>query len=139
MNAKTNKQVDELLKDVNELFQHESKEDRLEFKAAAIQLDILADVSKVLEDKKISRSDLAKALGKSKSFISQLFSGDKMLNLKMIAQIQDVLNKKFQSSFKDYSDYTKKAKFFKDDYIDDEYKTKAVIYDINDGTPLKAA
>jgi len=70
-----------------------------------------------MEAKNISRTELAVKLKKSKSFVSQLFSGDKALNLKMIAQFQEIFDAKFIPSFKDYSEYLVTRNFSKSIYI----------------------
>jgi len=75
-----------------------------------------------MEEKNISRTELAAKLKKSKSFVSQLFSGDKALNLKMIAQFQEIFNAKFIPSFKDYSEFSSSKKYNKNDYINNNYK-----------------
>ncbi len=143
MNVREIKQEDNLLETVNELLKFDSEDERIEFKAIAIQLDILAEVSKLMIHDNITRKELADKLGKSKSFVSQLFSGDKLLNLKMIAKLQEIFNAKFESSFKDYSVYTKKTNFSKTDYKTDDYNKAAnLIFNIKTGKniePLKAA
>jgi transcriptional regulator with XRE-family HTH domain len=53
-----------------------------------MQLNFLDEANRLLKEKGLSRNDLADALGVTKSFISQLFSGDKKLNLEMIAKLQ---------------------------------------------------
>lgn len=50
----------------------------------------MEQVSSLLDAIHMSRKEFAEQIGKSKSFISQLFSMDKMLNLKMPAKIQDI-------------------------------------------------
>lgn len=116
MNAKENK-IESLINELEDLFKFENEAERIEIKASFIQIDILKEVNDFMEAKNISRTELAKKLKKSKSFISQLFSGDKQLNLKMIAQLQEILDAKFVPSFKDYSEYLKTKDFGKRAYI----------------------
>ena len=107
MNAKEKKKIDLMIKELEEALSFENEEDRIEVKASFIQIDILKEVKILMEEKNISKTELARKLKKSKSFVSQLFSGDKALNLKMIAQFQEIFNAKFIPSFKDYSEYLK--------------------------------
>jgi ribosome-binding protein aMBF1 (putative translation factor) len=49
-----------------------------------------------MEKNNWSKADLAKKLNTSKSFITQLFYGDKLINLKTLAKIQQISNFKFR-------------------------------------------
>ncbi|MFN0204311.1 MAG: helix-turn-helix domain-containing protein [Bacteroidia bacterium] len=68
-----------------------SQEERILFEAEKMQLDFLAEVGKILEEKKWSKKDFAEKLGVSKSFISQIFSADKLMSMKLLAQIKQLL------------------------------------------------
>jgi len=117
MNAKEKNKIESMLNELEEALKFENQEDRIELKASFIQIDILKEVKKIMEEKNISRTELAGKLKKSKSFVSQLFSGDKALNLKMIAQFQEIFDAKFIPQFKDYSEYLSTADFSKNIYI----------------------
>jgi len=117
MTAKRNNKIDLMLKELEEALKFENEDERIELKASFIQIDILKEINTLMEEKNISRTELAKKLKKSKSFVSQLFSGDKALNLKMIAQFQEIFNAKFISQFKDYSEYLVTRDFNKSIYI----------------------
>ncbi len=140
MNAKEKKKIDLMIKELEEALKFENEEDRIEVKASFIQLDILDEVKKLMEEKNISRTELAKKLKKSKSFVSQLFSGDKALNLKMIAQFQEIFNAKFIPAFKDYSKFSSSKKYYKNDYLNNNnYKKVTPIFNISDYEENKAA
>jgi len=117
MSAKRKKKIDFLIKELEEALKFENKEDRIDVKASFIQLDILHEVENLMKAKKLSRKELAKKLNKSASFISQFVSGDKALNLKMIAQFQEIFDAKFIPQFKDYSEYLANRDFSKNIYI----------------------
>jgi transcriptional regulator with XRE-family HTH domain len=136
MNAKEKKKINSMIKELGEALKFENEEDRIEVKASFIQIDILKEVKILMKEQNISRTELALKLKKSKSFVSQLFSGDKALNLKMIAQFQEIFNAKFIPSFKNYSEYNK---FSKNDYADDNYVRITTISNLKDYEDNKAA
>jgi len=119
MSVKKKDKIDLLLIELENALKFENEEERIDLKASFIQLDLLKEVNSIMEEKNISRTELAKKLKKSKSFISQLFSGDKALNLKMIAQFEEIFNAKFIPSFKDYSEHTKSCNVNKETYLKD--------------------
>ncbi|MEK6553160.1 MAG: helix-turn-helix transcriptional regulator [Bacteroidota bacterium] len=84
---------------LNQLLKFKSKEEKLEFDAVIIHLNIMHQIQKLLDNKKMSHADLASALNVSEAFVSKLFSGDKLLNLEKIAQIQNIFGTKFQFHF----------------------------------------
>ena len=73
-----------------------SKElERIEHSAQMIAFRMLSEVERLCEEKNINRTELAKMLGTSKSYITQLFRGHKLLNLTMAAKLELVFNIKF--------------------------------------------
>ena len=131
-----NDNIESKLKKIEELLKFENEEDRIDVKASFIQLDILSEVKKVMKEKNISRTELAEKLKKSKSFVSQLFSGDKALNLKMIAQFQEIFNAKFIPGFKDYSEYILEKQISKKDFLkashDEGWENLTPVFDLKD-------
>ena len=132
MTARKNK-IDSMIKELEELVTFKDDEERIEIKASFLQIDILKEVKTLMEEKNISRTELAQKLKKSKSFISQLFSGDKALNLKMIAQFQEIFDAKFIPSFKDYSEYRNSKKYNRNDYLNKmDYEKIAPIFKLSE-------
>jgi transcriptional regulator with XRE-family HTH domain len=84
-----------------------------QYEAEKLQLDIIAQLQEYMELNKITKADLAKKLNISKSFITQLFSGDKLLNLKILAKLQRRFNIKFTTILIDNNN----SKNFFDKYI----------------------
>ena len=76
------------------------KNEEVEHEAAMIMFQFLSEITKVMEDKKISKKDLAKIIGTSPSYITQLFRGDKLINFKTLAKIQKGLDTKFEVKIK---------------------------------------
>jgi len=62
-----------------------------EFARLIAQEDLIMDVTegfcKILEEKKLSRSKLAKLMGKTKGYISQLLGGKRNLTLRVLSDI----------------------------------------------------
>ena len=56
----------------------------------------LAEVEKITDEREISRRQLAKLLGTSASYITQIFQGNKVINLDLLARIQRALDIKFE-------------------------------------------
>lgn len=54
-------------------------------------LDITEQICEFLEKEKISRADLARRLGKSKAFVTQLLGGGRNLTLRTLADVISVL------------------------------------------------
>ena len=81
------------------LLDFESEEERNEFRADRIQLDILNEVSQRMEQLGVSRSELASRLKVSKSFVSQLFAVEKPLNLRTLAKLECALEARFRIDF----------------------------------------
>lgn len=79
-----------------ELLSFKGKEDELEHNAIMISFAFLSEVAKVLDERKIKRTELAKTLETSKSYITQLFRGNKIVNAKMLAKLQYALNIQFK-------------------------------------------
>ncbi|MDD3050579.1 MAG: helix-turn-helix transcriptional regulator [Candidatus Cloacimonetes bacterium] len=69
-------------------------EDRLSFEAEMIHLDLMYKIQCLMDTSKINKTELAKLLGVSKGYLTQLFTGDKLLNLKTIAKLQRIFDVK---------------------------------------------
>ncbi len=68
----------------------------LEFETEMIQMRFMSEVERLMDENKISKSKLSKLIGTSASFITQLFQGNKKLNLETIAKFQYALDYKFK-------------------------------------------
>lgn len=86
------------------LFSFASEEDELEHDAQMLMYKFLEELeANYGPGKKIKKKDLAKAINKSPSFISQLYSGEKLLSLNLIAKIQKAFNLTFEIKAKSNS------------------------------------
>jgi len=89
------------------IFEDINEEDR--HNAVMIMFKFLSVIEDVTKDKKLSRKKLAELIGTSPSYITQLFRGDKLMNLLTIAKFERVLNIEFNITPRFISD--KKTSF----------------------------
>jgi transcriptional regulator with XRE-family HTH domain len=78
------------------LFSFKTKEDELEHEAKMIMFRFLSELEKLNSEKPIKKKELAKAINTSASFITQLYQGDKLVNLLTLAKIQEAYNITFE-------------------------------------------
>ena len=58
-------------------------------------MKIMSEVETKMEQKAWKKKDLAKAVGTSASYITQLFRGDKLVNLEMVAKFEAAFGGEF--------------------------------------------
>ncbi|WMJ72151.1 hypothetical protein RCC89_03055 [Cytophagaceae bacterium ABcell3] len=102
-------------KEFEDIFVFNSKEEELEFDAQVLMFKFLEGVERSFANgPKFKKKYLAEALGKSTSFISQLYSGDKLINLLSLAKIQKSFNITFEVNAhvnsQDYKEVTEQMK-----------------------------
>ena len=90
MTSKNNSNKD-FQRKVDKIVAFRSKKEKHEFQIIAFHLDIMNKIKCEMDKQGLTQKDLAKKLKVSKSYVSQLFSGDKILNLSMINDIKNVL------------------------------------------------
>jgi len=79
-----------------EIFSFKNNEEVIEFREAALHLRIIDELIAVLETRNWNQAKLANELGTSKSYITQLFNGNKLINLKLLAKLEKILNIEFR-------------------------------------------
>lgn len=84
----------------NEIFDSLSEEDKLNNEALILSARFLEIVQDALEEQGLSRKDLAKRMGVSPSYLTQLFRGNRLLNMKAAVQMETALELKFHVSRK---------------------------------------
>lgn len=89
-----NPTTEDLLKILSDSLAFKNEDDKLQFEAEMISLDLVHLIQSAMEEKDISKSQLAKQVSSSKSYITQVFSAEKLLNLKFLAKVLRVLNAK---------------------------------------------
>ncbi len=97
MNTKLNKKDnDKIISAFVEALKPQTQEEKIQFEAEKIHLDFIFLLKDLMERYGINRKQLAEKLGVAPSYLTQLFRGDRLLNLKMIAKIQEVFDVKFK-------------------------------------------
>lgn len=79
-----------------DLFSFKNKQEELDHEAKMIMFRFLSELDKLFSEKPIKKKDLAEAIHTSRSFITQLYQGDKLINLINLAKIQDAYNLTFE-------------------------------------------
>jgi len=82
--------------DLVQLLNISTEQDRIDLDAELIQLHILEKISAIMDDRGMTRSELADKLETSRAFVTQMFSADRALNLKTLAKIQKALDVHFE-------------------------------------------
>ncbi|SEF67263.1 helix-turn-helix domain-containing protein [Algoriphagus boritolerans] len=88
--------TDSIKKEWENLFNEISHEDRVSSLADVLALQFLGLVDRKMELEKISKKELAKKIGTSASFITQLFRGDKKPNWNILAKMSMELGLEFK-------------------------------------------
>jgi ribosome-binding protein aMBF1 (putative translation factor) len=69
----------------------DTKED-LEYDARMIMYRFLSEIERIADKKGLNRKELAALIGTSPSYLTQLFRGNKLINMETIAKFQSVFN-----------------------------------------------
>ena len=78
------------------LYAFKNNEEELEHDAKMIMFRFLSELEKLNAEKPIKKKELAKAISTSASYITQLYQGDKLINLLTLAKIQEAYNLTFE-------------------------------------------
>ncbi len=74
-----------------EAFEASSVVNRRMLRQEELILEMTETLSRMLEREKITKTELARRLGKTKAFVGQILSGDTNLTLRTIADVTDAL------------------------------------------------
>jgi ribosome-binding protein aMBF1 (putative translation factor) len=109
MNTKSNHQ--KKIKEVfDQLLNSFTEEEKIESDARLIMFRFLDIIERKREQSGWTRKQLAKQVGTSASYITQLFRGDKLINMITLAKFQKVLN--FEFDIVEIQQYEEKIKEF---------------------------
>lgn len=123
---------------VQNLLKFKDDDEKIDFETEIIHVEIMNQILQLMEKNNISKSDLAKTLGISKSYITQLFIGDKILNLKLLSKFQRIFKIKFKISYKSLENNEKDIlvrNVFEDNFEINRYNENKVI-NIEDYLPI---
>lgn len=115
----------DIKKRFEELFRFKSKEEQIEHEAWMLHYRIMQLVEKAMDEKGWNKKQLAQKIGKSQSYVTQLFMGNKIINLPMMSLFQYELGLEFkiETEFLNETCYTLKCKQSKPS------ENKAIKYD----------
>jgi ribosome-binding protein aMBF1 (putative translation factor) len=80
-------------KGFKKLFVHQTKEDQYRRRSMVIMMEYFNELERITGG--MTKKLLAERLGTSASYITQLYNGDKIFNLEMIARIEDAFGISF--------------------------------------------
>lgn len=89
MNFNSNNDIQ---KAFNDLFKSRDEKEDIDFQAHMIMFRFLSEIEILTEERKMTRKELAQRIGTSASYITQLYRGNKLLNLETIAKLQKVFD-----------------------------------------------
>lgn len=96
--------------DYEHLFAHEDKESELEHEAKMLMFRFLSELERTVSERKLKKADIAKAIGTSASYVTQLYRGDKLINLLTLAKLQAAYDLTFEVKAKENkSNYQEEA------------------------------
>lgn len=79
-----------------ELFEFKTEGEQIDHEARVIMFRFLSEIEKLTGSDQGFKKRLARTLKVSQSYITQLYNGDKLINLKMLAKLQKDLGITFQ-------------------------------------------
>jgi len=92
MNTKSKK----IKQEFEDLLGFQTNEEQIEHRSKMIMFNFLDIVEKEMIAKQMNKKQLAEKLNTSASFVTQLFTGTKTINLLTIAKLEEIFDIKFQ-------------------------------------------
>jgi len=86
----------DVAKGFENLFEFDSKEAELEHEAKMIMFRFLSELERLHENQPMAKKNIAEAIGTSPSYITQIFQGNKLINLITLAKLQEAYNFTFE-------------------------------------------
>ncbi|OWY23066.1 XRE family transcriptional regulator [Sphingobacteriales bacterium UPWRP_1] len=81
---------------VQRLSTFENEAEKQQFKAEKLHLRFMGVLEQLMQEKGMNRKQLADELQTSKSYITQLFTADRLLNITLLARLEQVFGVQFQ-------------------------------------------
>ncbi len=82
------------VKKIHTRYKNEVNSDRED--AELLSFRFISEIDKCMEAGDISKKDLAQGIGTSASYVTQLFKGDKLLNMEILSKIERALEITFK-------------------------------------------
>lgn len=73
--------------------------DTFDYRLENILLDVGENIALFMEEKKLSRAQMAKRLGVSRAYVTKILNGNPNLTIKTLLKLSDVLEKDLKISF----------------------------------------
>lgn len=96
----SNKKIQQIQKDFDQLLTPSSDEERQEADAQLLTAKFLSCIQEITDQRNIKRKELAALIGTSPSYLTQVFRGNKPINLLTLVKIQRALRIEFEVSVK---------------------------------------
>lgn len=77
----------------------EKVQNTFDYRLENILLDVGEDIALFMEEKKLSRAQLAQRLGVSRAYVTKILNGNPNLTIKTLLRLSDVLEKDLKISF----------------------------------------
>ncbi|MCF8309680.1 MAG: helix-turn-helix domain-containing protein [Bacteroidales bacterium] len=90
----------EIKKYFTDLFSEKTYEEKISHEAYMLHYRVMQLVEKAMDERGWNKKQLAQEIGKSQSYVTQLFLGHKIVNLPMLALLQDKLGLEFKLEIK---------------------------------------
>jgi len=95
MSTKQSNRTENIRSEFQKLFE-QSPEEQIEHRAQMLSYIFLSEAQKAMGRKEWTRKRLAKEIGTSASYLTQLFRGDRLLNFKTVAKLETALSIDFE-------------------------------------------
>ena len=116
MNSLTD--IKKLQKKLKDAISFKNDDEIIDFNASILSLEFTDLIEELMKNNDINKAQLARKLKTSKSYITQLFSGDKLINLKLLARIQRIFKIKFVVGTNSFPSKSQQYKKFKENKYD---------------------
>ncbi|MCU7526222.1 MAG: helix-turn-helix domain-containing protein [Ignavibacteria bacterium] len=94
----------EIEKRMENLLSFENNAELEDFDEIVFHLRVMNEIKDLLKKKNWNKKKLAEELGTSQSYISQLFSANKLINTKLIGKLERLLNVRFTIKIEELSE-----------------------------------
>ena len=113
-NINTNWNHSEEIKEAfKDLLTPETENDKLELETRLLMAQFLDGIEAAMHEKKMRKKDLAHLIGTSPSFITQIFRGNKVVNLETLCKISLALDLRFVVEIQHNAPGNKRARTYK--------------------------
>jgi ribosome-binding protein aMBF1 (putative translation factor) len=113
----TSDKIKAVQKSFEAILSFDDKTDKVDHHERMLMHRFLSEIQKMMEEKGMTKKKLASDIGTSASFITQLFRGDKVINLNTLAKIEVAYDILFEVAMKDSTGEKKHVDIDEDETI----------------------